>query len=335
MTNLKKVLPTRVIKALKKIKSREQLKKLYKKDYRLFLNSFTVDLKDSSLEQLESSMMFYAHALEKGISHTNFRKEFGLSHLMKLSTCLEIYHLREYDRNKEKYLITLAAIQQYKSAHEERGYDTSFMSKYFNKSVARNIDFADGSFAGITSVYNLEKSNNQEKNLKELVKGRVSVREFCKSPVSRDKIKNAIVIALKTPSACNRQPSRVYLIDNQCKMESVLDLQGGFNGFALPPVLLLVTASTRSFLQPIERNEGFIDGGLFSMSLLYGLEYEGLGACALNAMLSVERENKIREILAIPEDEVFIMFIAVGNFKVKTNVPKSKRVSLDSIFREI
>jgi nitroreductase len=67
------------------------------------------------------------------------------------------------------------------------------------------------------------------------------------------------------------------------------------------------------------------------MALLLALEYKGLAACPLNAMLSVAREKSIRSLVSFPESESIIMFLAVGNFKPEIKVPKSFRYSAKDI----
>jgi nitroreductase len=108
-------------------------------------------------------------------------------------------------------------------------------------------------------------------------------------------------------------------------------VQGGFGGYALPPKLLLVTCDLTAFLFTEERNQPFIDGGLFMMTLLLGLEQVGLGACSLNTAMGFERETKIRKQLEIPENEIFISFIAVGHFDPAVLTPQSKRVAVDEV----
>lgn len=83
----------------------------------------------------------------------------------------------------------------------------------------------------------------------------------------------------------------------------------------MPPVLLLVTSDIRAFMNNGERNEPFVDGGLFSMSLLYALEAYGLAACPLNAMFNLSQDRQTRELLDIPDYEFPVMYIAVGNFR--------------------
>ena len=41
---------------------------------------------------------------------------------------------------------------------------------------------------------------------------RHSVREFAETPVTVEEIMNAVRVAMRTPSVCNRQPTRVHII---------------------------------------------------------------------------------------------------------------------------
>lgn len=149
-------------------------------------------------------------------------------------------------------------------------------------------------------------------------------------------IESALSISMKTPTVCNRQPNRVYVVKNKKVMEKVLEIQGGYKGYKLPAILILVSTDNRAFVSINERNEGFIDGGLFSMSLLYALEYEGLGACALNAMMNHDKEQEIKRILNVSEFENLIMFIAVGQIPDKgVKCPKSQRDTYQKIMRVI
>ena len=80
-----------------------------------------------------------------------------------------------------------------------------------------------------------------------------------------------------------------------------------------------------------EHNEGYVDGGLFAMSMLYSLEACGLAACPLNTMFSEENDKKTRDMLGVPDNEVFIMYIAVGRFRESSKICRSQRFGLDRI----
>ncbi len=101
----------------------------------------------------------------------------------------------------------------------------------------------------------------------------------------------------------------------------------------MPEVLLTITVSNNTYLSPVERNQAFVDGGLFSMSVLYGLEHEGLAAVPLNAMMYYSDQKAVRELLDIDDSEMITMFIAVGAFMDESVVPISDRKPADTFVK--
>ncbi len=306
---------------------------MYRYDFKRFSKSFTTNIQLSDKNQLESRLIFHAHALEKGFSHEKFREGFGIRALESLSECLNVYRAKEYPKDSEKYQLTLSSIHNYIEIHKRKGYSVDFLKEIFSQELHSEIEKSALRLSGVKEIVIDSKRNNAEKNFVQLANGRSSIREYAATSVDYNKIKRVVEVALKTPSVCNRQPVRIYSLENREKIRTILDLQAGYKGYELPPILLTITVSNASFFNPAERNEGFIDGGLFSMSILYGLEYEGLGACALNAMMSGEKEDQIKEILEIPDNEMLIMFLTVGNLKEISLAPISYRVSVENILR--
>lgn len=332
---IKKYIPDSIMTLLRKKKAGYSIKKLFEKDRIRFQKVFENNLNLMSLEQLEAKLMFSTHSLEKGFSHTDFRPKFGLTALNSIGQTLKVYIDKGYDKNRERYMISLSALKYYICLHEEKGIDVGFLKDIFPAEILEEVKKADGELSGVTIVKSKDKDKNFSLNFEQLAKNRVSVREFSNIPVNKKTVKEAIEMSLKTPSVCNRQPSKVYLISDMKMISKVLKIQGGYRGFSLPSVLLLITSSVSAFINPTERNEAYIDGGLFSMSVLYSLEYKKLAACALNAMFNEHTEDLIREEMNIPKEELLIMFIAIGNFKEETKSPKSQRDELSTVLREL
>ena len=67
------------------------------------------------------------------------------------------------------------------------------------------------------------------------------------------------------------------------------------------------------------------------MSLLYSLETCGIAACPLNTMFSEEADEQTRSMLAVPDNEVFIMYIAVGHFRETSKICRSQRFGIDRV----
>ncbi|MBS4753334.1 nitroreductase family protein [Nocardioides sp. zg-ZUI104] len=119
---------------------------------------------------------------------------------------------------------------------------------------------------------------------------RHSVRDYDDRPVQEDLLMRAVELAINTPSACNRQAWHVRFFRGN-DVVRVLRHQNGNSGFAENvPCVAVVTVDARLFAGAGERNQGWIEGGLFSMSLLYwALHSLGADGCMLNMSLTNEQ----------------------------------------------
>ena len=180
-----------------------------------------------------------------------------------------------------------------------------------------------------------DKRDNASLDYAALFAGRSSVREYAETPVDMGTVRKAVSMSMKTPSVCNRQAYRVLLISNPKFIEQALALQGGWRGYDAPPGLALISVDVRSFVSVEERNEPYIDGGLFAMAFLTALECESLAACPLNTMMREKQEHEIRKLLGVPDYETLIAFVAIGNFPESIESPVSFRYDASAITREL
>lgn len=282
--------------------------------------------------QIAARMTFFTHQIEKGLSHANFRYGFGHKPLQYLKDAMEKYQCA--DANYESsvvYQSALAALHEYAVRHEGHEEEFAFARSLFPERIWQEASQIPANCGGSIIITAESKSHNDALTCKELLENRHSIREYSSSPVSYEEIKPAIDLAMRTPSVCNRQPSRVKVILDSQVISKALQIQGGFRGYQEPPALILITADNRVFMTPQEHNEGFTDGGLFGMSLLLALENQGLAACPLNTMFRPQAERKTRRLLEIPDYENFVMYIAVGHFRNMSKTCYSKRSKASEI----
>jgi nitroreductase len=164
---------------------------------------------------------------------------------------------------------------------------------------------------------------------------RHSIRQFTDEQVSAEDIDAAIAIAQKSPAVCNRQECHVYVIHDKSLMAKMLALQEsrGFNHQINK--LLVITNRLTAFYGMGERNQCWIDGGMFAMSLVLGLHAQGLGTCCLNWSKRAPRDRAMRELLGLPPQKVIIMLVAVGHLPNKLAVARSVRPPLVSARRHV
>ncbi len=163
---------------------------------------------------------------------------------------------------------------------------------------------------------------------------RRSVRDFDTERVpTREELLAATELATHTPSVCNRQTGRVtYLSGDDARR--ALGLQNGNAGFRdCIPWVAVVTSDTRFFAGPGERNQPWVDGGLFAMTLVWALHAHGLSSCMLNWSQPNAVSDEARALIGIPEHEVIITFIAVGFAREGHLVARSPRRPVETVAR--
>jgi nitroreductase len=96
-------------------------------------------------------------------------------------------------------------------------------------------------------------------------------------------------------------------------------------------LLFVITADMGQMNLPGERYQGWIDGGLFAMTLALALHARGLGACFLNWSVPSRTDRALRRMIGIPDSELVITMMSAGHLKDRFAVPVSQRKPLDAV----
>lgn len=295
------------------------------------LYRFEKAINDDSLKKLEYRLLLCTHVLEKGLSHKKIRYGYGANGLLHMSEMIDLWNKRGYSKDNEVYINALSLLKSYIVLHEQSDYDTSFLVKYFSDDFLAEVRACDSSMAG----YKIIENSAEYVSFSELAKNRYSVREFSDQPINKEVVIEAIKVAQKSPSSCNRQSARVYVVSDEELIEKTLNIQGGLRGYKLPPAILVTTVDNLAYSNIEDRNIGYIDGGLFTMTLLYSLQEKGIGSCLLNTSFSPEKDSNIRKKLGITDNEIFINIIPIGNLDKHSKVCNSHRVDVTKIVKFI
>lgn len=169
-----------------------------------------------------------------------------------------------------------------------------------------------------------------------LAKARRSVRAYKPDAVPQDILRKAVEMAQLSPSACNRQPSKVYLISDTEKKEKFLSLQNGNRGFGhLAPHVAVLTTDERCYFNAMERHEPYIDSGMFSMSFILALRTFDVGTCCLNWCVTSKTDIQAHKMLDIPSSERISMVILLGFIPADCQVPRSVRRDVDNVLIDL
>ncbi|WP_104162766.1 nitroreductase family protein [Cryobacterium sp. N22] len=265
--------------------------------------------------QLETQLTKDYHRVEKGLALRNPKRPFGVEVEKRLVVGLG--NLDGTEAAADSYGIfatsALAALQSWNTGGDA---DDSVALRVNRDDVFRQADPGEPA----------------EERWEHFFSSRRSVRDFDDSiGVNMADIEAAVSMATHTPSVCNRQAFRVHVYTGEAAV-SVLAQQNGNAGFRSSiPVVLAVTVDARLFSGPSERNQRWIDGGLFAMTLGWALHSRELATCYLNWSMKNSQSDTFRASSGIPAHEDVITLIAVGIPPKNFKVARSPRRRLDEI----
>ncbi|GLU43209.1 nitroreductase family protein [Allomuricauda sp. NBRC 101325] len=275
--------------------------------------------KRTNKEALRSRIMINLHRIEKGLTYANFKPYFGLYFFDNLIKDLNTLK-GAFGENTFPYFEGISALEAYKNRHVELGYEVDRFP--FDKFPNTDVKFNN---VGAKKVSDFTSDFHQ------MVYLRSSVRNF-DGPADPKLIEESVQMAINTPSVCNRQPWKVYFFSQKDKVQELLKFQNGNRGFSdTIESLIIVTGNLSEMEFSIERHQIFIDGGLFSMSLIYSLFSKGVSSCCLNWCTSPINDYKAHKVTNIPFNEEIIMYIAVGTSSKDINVTCSPKKLLDDV----
>lgn len=245
-------------------------------------------------------LIIESHAIEKGLSLPTPRRLFGKA---KLS-----YILGEIaDRTSSKFAVDMAtgALSGYKRLHE--GISDPILAQ-IDAVLEQTTNLAEPiANAGIRIV------PREHPDGASLLERRFSCRMFDRYDVPRRDIEQIVALAQWAPSQCNRQATKVYVFQNRSRIDRLLELQAGAAGFGhTVNNLAIVSSELSAWGGAQQRNQPYVDGGLFSMAFLLACQERGYVACPLNLAVTHGVEKEIRSVGGIPSGERLVMMIAFG-----------------------
>ena len=284
----------------------------------------------TSREALEASLISNYHGVEKGLSLPSPRPGFGREMIQTIIKEMEVY-IGLYGADSTT-CAALNSLCQYLDFNKKNNVDTKQLQTqiialklYHDEKMIH----ADG---GVKAVTREEIWKDGRMDLGAFFYSRYSIRQFSDEPLSQDTIKQAVLLAQKTPSVCNRQSGSVFVVRDHERILQLLSMQNGNRGFSHQvDTLLIVTSKLSTFLSAEERNQPWIDGGMFAMTLVYALHSLGAGSCCLNWEVEPALDKEFKKVSGIPPQHSIIMLIAVGNLPVNFTVTQSPRRPLDDV----
>lgn len=319
-----------MLKCLKNLKRQFQLQKGYLSEayrfWRLTIKYNASNHTDEDLQKMQYTLSRETHTIEKGMSMRNPRKGFGQQKVSNLIGRLKKYCTLYLQQDSEFLEYPLSTIQTYIEYTHKTGVKIPDIDKAFAELLHMAGRKSVNSKAGIMPETKENILANCNKDFESLLYSRHSMRYFSEEPVSEDLIYKALELAQRTPSACNRQGwlTHVYRAP---KSVDLIKWQGGSRGFEDEiKCAILVTANLKAFLS-YEVHQAYIDGGLYAMNLINALHSLGLGTIPLSCGFDWKKLTELSK-FEVPDNEVPIVIIGIGNLPEKYNVAVSERKAL-------
>lgn len=292
---------------------------------------------DDDMRKMQFTLLRENHVIEKGMSMPTPKKGFGQEKVLALMERLSLYYDRYGKEDFEFLRYPLSTIKEYIIYTRQTGVDIPRIEERFEALLERTgVSKEDICLpAGIVYQSKEEIRDAARGDFRSLMDSRHSIRYFKEGAPSRQVIDEALSIAARTPSACNRQAWHTHVYRNAA-CHDLLDMQGGCGGFSSEiHCAIVVTADMKGFLK-YEPFQCYVDGGLYAMNLTNALHSLGLGTIPLSCGFYESKLSRIRKAFGIPENEVPVVIIGTGELYDSVKIAESRRkdISMTNIYHD-
>lgn len=296
--------------------------------------TFRIEKNTSKNGNVDLGVLLLAHSLEKGMGLENSRKVFGINKANML-----LGSLKSYAKNNETNCFAFKEGISVLSAYIE--YSKEYACKDVEKVESDFISFFDtlkveSLEAGVEIVdVKVNAESFRKEDAIKSIQTRHSIRSYESIPVDENLMRNIISLALHAPSACNRQPVRVYWASKTeviSEIDRIIPGNKGFKGAI--PNWAIVTVDRGMFGQD-EALQWYVNGGIFLAFLIQSMHIYGLGSCMFQIPVASSSSSRLHEIAEIGASEAIVAAVGFGYPKDKVKCLKAARKPVDEIMIEI
>jgi len=284
---------------------------------------------------LQAYIIRLYHGIEVGLSYPDPKPGFGVKTVKRLLKALEKFE-RKYGIDYYAK-IALNVLFQYVEFNKQLGLEFTELNDRLQRLEEKVPELLkEDKRGGYEKLSRTELFDPGKTDFESVIRTRHSFRQYTSEPVAPEILQKAVKLAMRSPSACNRQQAKVYVLDDNKIRDRVLKVQNNQRGWRdQPDKILLVTSNVEYYRQSRERYAAYIDGGLFAMTLVWALHALGIGTCCLNLNLDKGGIKKLKKAAGLSQAEVPIMLIAAGKLPEQNNVAISTRRDVNEVLINI
>ena len=141
----------------------------------------------------------------------------------------------------------------------------------------------------------------------EVINERFSCREFTLERIKTDEVEAILEAARLAPTACNFQPQRIFVVENEALLEKLKEAtKFTFNAKTL---FVVCYDDTQSYKRRNDNKEhGDIDATIVATHMMLACDAIGLGSCFVASF----KEDILKAILSIPANYHVTCLLPVG-----------------------
>ncbi len=225
---------------------------------------------------------------------------------------------------------TIAIVKAYLTYKQSVGETNCIIEQLYQQCLHYIANISNNyCVAGVDNIKKEVLTCQNKEAIQSLFENTRSIRNYDKSiAVTEDEIKSAISLSRMAPSACNRQPVKVYYTMDPIKNVGISKLIPGNRGFENEIPNFLVVTSAKNFFGLFEYNQWFVNGGIFLGYLRLALQTVNLGSCIFQWSLRSD-EKSLRTLCGIPENEAIVAIVGIGHYANESYCIKAQRKSVD------
>ena len=287
-------------------------------------------------QRLLSEIIRTTHSIEKGLSIDNPRKGFGYEKITSLFNKIDYLFKLQPACDCAELQMAKDALFEYCEHHKQIQYNDAAITEIAEKTqkLADRLNNSQEKIGG-TQTYCVQANQIEVEEVKKLFFTRHSIRDFSEKDISWDQIEQAVTLAQSSPSACNRQSTRVYVAHGKSD-KIVRQWISGVGGFGEEANKILLITGKLSAYRFNEKMQYAVSASIFAGYLAMAFHAAGIEGCLVQRPLTYNKQTRaISKEIGISEDERIVLAMCIGYPKEKVKVPVSHRFSADQIVQRL
>lgn len=284
------------------------------------------DMKQLSFGQKAGyDLLQLSHRLEKGLLIKAPKPLWGWEKAYRMVALLKNNN-DEFAATTAKAVLSAFLDSKSKSSYQE---DRDGYVAFMQKTGYQSVPFEN--VGGTIDVAKTQFSSDELGVIEKMFNTRHSCRNFSSRHLTEEDIVRAVNMALRCPSACNRQPFKVYVI-NPSKLEQQLGGHLQYQGDRT----VVVTGDVRAF-NTNELLDWIVSPSIFAGYLTLAFHSLGIGCCVIRKDLvkSSDYNDAVRVITGMDESERIVLEMFIGYYNESFLAPVSNRKDITDVVKFI